>query len=420
MAFVNMFNERVELFNLKEENERLAELFSDERLQKETQWEVYSVKEISQLLSVTEEEALKLMNCGLFKTYRVGNEYRASKKSVEENKKIVKAVLTYQDKKTISVPDVMRILGLGKTATYRLINQCRFKTYLVLGKMRVDVDSFEDWYAGQFHYKKVNGERPGKKYGKTLSPLTVAKSVGIPRSTANDLMNDGIIRVFPRTLSNTNTSLVLKAPKTKTSVRKIFLPSTVAQMLLERKKQIDEMKELFGDEYLDYNLVFCHSSGRPMEGQVINRALKKLIKDNNLPDVVFHSFRHASITYKLKWNGGDMKSVQGDSGHARMDMVADVYSHIIDEDRRYNAQKFEEQFYNAKGLKNAEEGKTAPMPKFETSVELLDPMAEVQNECEVKEEKSAENSSDENAALLSKLLSNPETAALLKALAKTI
>lgn len=87
MAFVNMFNERVELFNLKEENERLAELFSDEKLQGETLWEAYSVKEISKLLSVTEEEALKLMNCGIFKTYRVGNEYRASKKSVEENKK---------------------------------------------------------------------------------------------------------------------------------------------------------------------------------------------------------------------------------------------------------------------------------------------------------------------------------------------
>lgn len=193
MAFVNMFNDRVEQFNLREENERLAELFSDEKLQEEAQWQAYSVKEISRLFSISEEEALKLMNCGLFKTYRVGNEYRASKKSVEENKKIVKAVLTHQDKKTMSVPDVMRILGLGKTATYRLINQCRFKTYLVLGKMRVDVDSFEDWYAGQFHYEKVNGERPGKKYGKTLSPLTVAKVLGIPRSTANDLMNDGIV-----------------------------------------------------------------------------------------------------------------------------------------------------------------------------------------------------------------------------------
>ena len=234
------------------------------------------------------------------------------------------------------------------------------------------------------------------------------------------LKNKDIISVFPRTVSNTNTSLVLKTPKTKMSVRKIFLPSTVAQMLLERKNQTDEMKELFGDEYLDYNLVFCHSSGRPMEGQVINRALKKLIKDNNIPDIVFHSFRHASITYKLKWNGGDMKSVQGDSGHARMDMVADVYSHIIDEDRRYNAQKFEEQFYNAKGLKNVEEGKTAPMPKFETSVELLDPMAEVQETPVQEEENSADNSVEENASLIAKLLSNPETAALLKALAKTI
>ena len=125
MAFVNMFDERVELFNLREENERLAELFSDEKLQEETIWEAYSVKEISRLLSITNEEALKLMNSGLFKTYRVGNEYRASKKSVDDNMKIVKAMLTYQNKKTMTVPDVMRILGLGKTATYRLINQCR-------------------------------------------------------------------------------------------------------------------------------------------------------------------------------------------------------------------------------------------------------------------------------------------------------
>lgn len=232
------------------------------------------------------------------------------------------------------------------------------------------------------------------------------------------LDNKGIIKIFPRTLSNTHTNLVLKSPKTKTSVRKIFLPNTVAIMLIGRKKQIDEMIELFGDEYINNNLVFCHSSGRPMEGQVINRGLKKLIRDNNLPDVVFHSFRHASITYKLKWNGGDMKSVQGDSGHARMDMVADVYSHIIDEDRRFNAQKFDEQFYKAKGLRGVEEGKTAPMPKFESAIEMLDITA-VSDE-EIKAEVEKENPEDENAALLAKLLANPETATLLKALAKSL
>ena len=38
-------------------------------------------------------------------------------------------------------------------------------------------------------------------------------------------------------------------------------------------------------------------------------------------DVVFHSLRHTSVTYKLKLNGGDVKAVQGDSGHAQVDMV---------------------------------------------------------------------------------------------------
>lgn len=238
----------------------------------------------------------------------------------------------------------------------------------------------------------------------------------VNKDTMELLDKKDVVRVFPHILCNQNTSLVLKAPKTKTSVRKIFLPKTVALMLLERKRQIEDMQDLYGDEYTDYNLVFCHSSGRPMEAQVVNRALKKLITDNNLPPVVFHSFRHASITYKLKWNGGDMKSVQGDSGHARMDMVADVYSHIIDEDRRFNAQKFDEQFYNTKGLKNCEEGKTAPMPKFDKDISILDPMAKTESESTTE----TKSETYDNAALIAKILANPEAAALLKMLANTI
>ena len=236
-----------------------------------------------------------------------------------------------------------------------------------------------------------------------------------------------IIYTFPHVFTKGTTELVLKTPKTKTSVRKVFLPKTVALMLVERKKQIDELKELFGEEYSDYNLVFCHTTGRPMEGQVINRSLKKLIRENNLPDVVFHSFRHASITYKLKWNGGDMKSVQGDSGHARADMVANVYSHIIDEDRRCNAQVFDEQFYKAKALSPEYEGRTIPMPKFENIKDLPDLM-EITEEKIEKDKETARNASPEsetsatdcNAELIAKLLANPEMAALLKTLAKNL
>ena len=65
MAFVNMFNDRVEQFNLREENERLAELFSDEKLQEEAQWQAYSVKEISVVFHFrrrsTETDELRLI-----------------------------------------------------------------------------------------------------------------------------------------------------------------------------------------------------------------------------------------------------------------------------------------------------------------------------------------------------------------------
>ena len=79
--------------------------------------------------------------------------------------------------------------------------------------------------------------------------------------------------------------------------------------------------------------------------------MKDLIADSDLPSVVFHSLRHSSITYKLKLNGGDIKSVQGDSGHFQAQMVTDQYSHILDENRRQNAQLLERAFYQGKGLK---------------------------------------------------------------------
>jgi len=137
----------------------------------------------------------------------------------------------------------------------------------------------------------------------------------------------------------------LKTPKTESSVRKVWLPKTVAKILVEHKKSQEEMKEILGDEYYDFNLVLPMSNGRPCEAQVISRALKNLIRTHDLPDVVFHSLRHTSTTYKLKLNRGDTKAVQGDTGHSQSKMVTDVYSHIIDEDRRNNAALFEQAFY---------------------------------------------------------------------------
>ena len=190
----DMLQERIERFNRRQEFSDVARQLDIKLTAKNTEeaeWESYSAEKIQDLFDLTEDEALKLLKSGLLKVYRAGNEYRTSKKSVADNERAISALVHYKNNKTITVMDVSRILGLGKTATYRLINKNLFKKFLVFGKIRVDVESFEEWYSGQFHYKKISGELPGTKYGETLSPLEIARLLNIPRSTARDLLTDG-------------------------------------------------------------------------------------------------------------------------------------------------------------------------------------------------------------------------------------
>ena len=68
---------------------------------------------------------------------------------------------------SMSVPEMGRMLGLGKTESYWLIKKNYFKTILVGNTMRVMIDSFEEWYANQFKYQKVDGTPPGEELKKT-------------------------------------------------------------------------------------------------------------------------------------------------------------------------------------------------------------------------------------------------------------
>ena len=69
--------------------------------------------------------------------------------------------------KTMSVPEMRKLLGLKKTESYWLVHRNFFKTEIIGGVMRVDIESFEKWYANQVKHKKVNGEAPGKELKKT-------------------------------------------------------------------------------------------------------------------------------------------------------------------------------------------------------------------------------------------------------------
>jgi len=226
----------------------------------------------------------------------------------------------------------------------------------------------------------------------------------ISRESMAQIGEKGIMFKFPTQRGCNSTVLVLKEPKTKTSVRKVFLPKAVAEMLVERKEVVDELKEMLGDEYRDYDLVFASTQGTPTESNVINRAFVKLIRDNNLPKVVFHSLRHTSTTYKLKLSGGDIKAVQGDTGHAQATMVTEQYAHILDDDRRANAARFQQEFYGGDDTTSAEAVTTRVAPSAAQQAPAPDPLQNL-------------DAAAKQQLLLKLLTDSPDMAALLTALA---
>lgn len=215
----------------------------------------------------------------------------------------------------------------------------------------------------------------------------------ISKKAVEALKQKDIIQVFPSMRKNNRTVRVLKAPKTDSSIRKVYIPSSVAILLAELREEQKETIEALGDMYENYNLVMATSYGLPLGESYLRDKMQEVIDREGLPDVVFHSLRHTSVTYKLKLSGGDIKAVQGDSGHAQADMVTEVYGHILDEDRKKNAQLIEDAFYKKENLnpdmKQQDSGKK--------KIEVPDGI---------------------DAEALMKVLNNPEMAALLAGLAR--
>ena len=84
-----------------------------------------------------------------------------------------------------------------------------------------------------------------------------------------------------RSHTKNTTLLVLKIPKTESSVRKVFLPRSVAEMLQKWKLKQLNTKAILGEEYNDYNLVMTSEFGSPLESGTIRVSFNKLIEEQS-------------------------------------------------------------------------------------------------------------------------------------------
>lgn len=181
-----------------------------------------------------------------------------------------------------------------------------------------------------------------------LSCLHVNKTLSrASKATLKELNNKDVIFTFETDFKFKKSCLVLKSPKTQSSNRTIWIPSTIANELLRLKNILN--KDIYQkNKFMNKpNLVFVNDLGNPIDLRIVEQRFGKALNNCHLPDVTFHSLRHSSITYKLKLTNGDIKSVQGDSGHSQISTTMNIYAHIMDKERMKTAKNFDESFYSS-------------------------------------------------------------------------
>ena len=76
--------------------------------------------------------------------------------------------------------DIRKNTNTKKTDRYWLVHKNVFESKEIAGKIRINIASFEKWYANQIKYHKVTGEEPGKDLNSwSYSVKEVADLLGV-------------------------------------------------------------------------------------------------------------------------------------------------------------------------------------------------------------------------------------------------
>lgn len=164
----------------------------------------------------------------------------------------------------------------------------------------------------------------------------------------DDLSLDESYRVLEDKRECSSTSLVLKPTKTKKSKRIIFMTGPLKKELKSWIARLEREKKNAGESYRNSGMLFRLPNGTAVESTFLRKRFEKWQEEHpGYEKIVFHGLRHSSATYQLEVSGGDIKAVQGNTGHAQAGILVNTYAHIQDQARIELAARIERDFYPA-------------------------------------------------------------------------
>lgn len=119
-------------------------------------------------------------------------------------------------------------------------------------------------------------------------------------------------------------------PKSKTSVRTLTLPENVMFTLKQLQNEQLSQRLTLGDKWNATSRLFTTWNGLQMNGATPFAWLTKICKENDLPKVNLHSFRHLNASLLIS-QGVDVKTVQSVLGHSQASTTLDIYAAAFQE-----------------------------------------------------------------------------------------
>ncbi|MFE2440800.1 tyrosine recombinase XerC [Streptomyces sp. NPDC059426] len=132
-----------------------------------------------------------------------------------------------------------------------------------------------------------------------------------------------------QTLQRVGGELLIAAPKTQRSARRVALPAECVTALRARRAQQHGDRLAAGNKWKDNgsDLVFTTKNGTPIEPRNLNRAFTLLCDKAGVRRVRFHDLRHTCASL-LHEQGADARMIMEVLGHSSIRVTMDIYTFV--------------------------------------------------------------------------------------------
>lgn len=141
--------------------------------------------------------------------------------------------------------------------------------------------------------------------------------------------------------------MVEKPPKTKNSIREVYIGQDVLELLKMHQIEQNELKSVMGDLW-QYKIelkdekgnsfiknndkIFTQENGLPINPCTCHHWLKKFTSKHNLKDYTPHSFRHTFATLSLEENQ-PINAISKTLGHSNISTTSNIYIKTTDKSK---------------------------------------------------------------------------------------